>query len=88
MAGAADEPITRCTYGCQDTCNVTNNVGDRRDGAGNPSVQSYRPHGSLARVLYDKRKADEWLAAYDKRRVANSSYYLWNHLFSSLPLAQ
>lgn len=70
MAGAADEPIARCAYGCEDTCSVTNNVGDRRDGTANPSVQSYRPHGNLARVLHDKRKADEWLAAYDKRRVS------------------
>lgn len=64
MAGADETHVVRCAYGCQDTtCNVT--VGDE---AVSRAVRSYRPHGSLARVLYDKRKADEWLAAYDKRK--------------------
>lgn len=70
MAGVDEASrIVRCAYGCRQdtTCNVTN-VGDG-DGAAGRSVRSYRPHGSLARVLYDKRKADEWLAAYDKRKV-------------------
>ena len=66
MAGADEVHVVRCTYGCQDTtCNIT--VGDE---AVSRAVRSYRPHGSLARVLYDKRKADEWLAAYDKRKVS------------------
>lgn len=62
MAGAD----VRCAYGCQDTaCDVSS----ASDAAGH-AVRSYRPHGSLARVLYDKRKADEWLTAYDKRKVS------------------
>ncbi|KYQ59742.1 hypothetical protein ALC60_01127 [Trachymyrmex zeteki] len=66
MAGADEPHVVRCAYGCQDTiCNVTSG-----DGAASRAVRSYRPHGSLARVLYDKRKADEWLAAYDKRKVS------------------
>lgn len=73
MASVDDEPqVSRCAYGCQDasTC-VTGNTAVRDDGNSTRSaVRSYRPHGSLARVLYDKRKADEWLAAYDKRRVS------------------
>ena len=71
MAAGADEPqVVRCAYGCQDaTCCVTGNVDGRGgDGTASRSVRTYRPHGNLARVLYDKRKADEWLAAYDKRR--------------------
>lgn len=70
MAGADEAQVVRCAYGCQDTACVTNNAGECNDGNVNRSVRSYRPHGSLARVLYDKRKADEWLAAYDKRRVS------------------
>nr|XP_012230521.1 PREDICTED: uncharacterized protein LOC105676884 isoform X3 [Linepithema humile] len=68
MAGADEAQVIRCTYGCQDTACVTSNAGECNDGSVNRSVRSYRPHGSLARVLYDKRKADEWLAAYEKRR--------------------
>lgn len=70
MAGADEGQVVRCAYGCQDTtCNVGNDAGERGDTS--RSVRSYRPHGSLARVLYDKRKADEWLAAYDKRKVSS-----------------
>lgn len=78
MAAGADEPqVVRCAYGCQDaTCCVTGNVDGRGgDGTASRSVRTYRPHGNLARVLYDKRKADEWLAAYDKRRVSDTSHF-------------
>lgn len=69
MAGADEAQVVRCAYGCRDiTCNVSS-VSD--DGVASRSVRSYRPHGSLARVLYDKRKADEWLATYDKRKVSS-----------------
>ncbi|KAI4473446.1 hypothetical protein M0804_015346 [Polistes exclamans] len=32
--------------------------------------RNYRPRGSLARILYDKQRADERLDAYDKRQVS------------------
>ncbi|XP_034937903.1 methyltransferase-like protein 9 [Chelonus insularis] len=32
------------------------------------SVRSYRPHGNLARVLWEKQRADERLESYDKTR--------------------
>lgn len=66
-AGADEAQVVRCAYGCQDTACT---IGERGDEAASRSVRSYRPHGSLARVLYDKRKADEWLATYDKCKVS------------------
>jgi len=72
MASADDEAqVSRCAYGCQDaTCVTGNTCSDGRSDESRSAVRSYRPHGSLARVLYDKRKADEWLTAFDKRRVS------------------
>lgn len=70
MAGVDEAQVVRCAFGCQDTtCNVSD-AEERGDGTASRSVRGYRPHGSLARVLYDKRKADEWLEAYDKRKVS------------------
>ncbi|XP_054010263.1 uncharacterized protein LOC128893377 isoform X2 [Hylaeus anthracinus] len=62
MAGL-DTPIPRCTCDVRNvvTCSAVN-----RDAPMGRSVRSYRPHGSLARVLYDKQKADEQLETYDK----------------------
>lgn len=32
-------------------------------------IKNYQPHGNLARILWEKQKADERLRAYDKTRV-------------------
>ncbi|KAK0074598.1 hypothetical protein PV325_008105 [Microctonus aethiopoides] len=32
-------------------------------------VKNYRPHGNLARLLWEKQRADERLEAYDKSLV-------------------
>ncbi|XP_066603398.1 protein-L-histidine N-pros-methyltransferase [Prorops nasuta] len=56
----ADTKMAQCT--CDQTdqkSNVNENV---------TSVRTYRPHGKLARILYQKQKADELLDTYDKRR--------------------
>ncbi|XP_048266197.1 protein-L-histidine N-pros-methyltransferase isoform X2 [Bombus terrestris] len=62
MAGV-DVPVPRCTCNVKDltTCSAVN-----QDSLTSRAVRSYRPHGSLARLLYDKQKADEQLEAYDK----------------------
>ncbi|XP_076671683.1 protein-L-histidine N-pros-methyltransferase isoform X2 [Andrena cerasifolii] len=62
MAGA-DPPLRRCTCDIRNlaTCSAVS-----QDAPTSRAVRSYRPHGSLARVLYDKQKADEQLEAYDK----------------------
>lgn len=66
MAGP-DAPIPRCTCDVRNvvTCSAVN-----QDAPTSRGVRSYRPHGSLARVLYDKQKADEQLEAYDKTQVS------------------
>ncbi|XP_076291266.1 protein-L-histidine N-pros-methyltransferase [Lasioglossum baleicum] len=62
MAGA-DAPIPMCTC---DVRNVVTCSAVKQDAPTSGVVRSYRPHGSLARVLYDKQRADEQLEAYDK----------------------
>lgn len=64
MAGV-DASVRRCTCDVRNvaTCSVNQGVPASR------AVRNYRPHGSLARVLYDKQKADEQLEAYDKTQV-------------------
>nr|XP_033324405.1 methyltransferase-like protein 9 isoform X1 [Megalopta genalis]XP_033324406.1 methyltransferase-like protein 9 isoform X1 [Megalopta genalis] len=62
MAGA-DAPIPMCTC---DVRNVVTCSAVKQDAPTSRVVRSYRPHGSLARVLYDKQRADEQLEAYDK----------------------
>ncbi|KAG7210641.1 hypothetical protein KM043_012155 [Ampulex compressa] len=62
MAGS-EVPLARCT--CEGkslgTCSTVS-----QDASASRALGYYRPHGSLARVLYDKQKADERLEAYDK----------------------
>ncbi|XP_015435670.1 PREDICTED: methyltransferase-like protein 9 [Dufourea novaeangliae] len=62
MAGA-DAPIPMCT--CNDR-NVVTCSAVKQDAPTSRVMRSYQPHGSLARMLYDKQRADEQLEAYDK----------------------
>lgn len=41
-------------------------------------IKNYQPHGNLARILWEKQKADERLRTYDKSRVC---IYLFIYLF-------
>lgn len=63
MAGAST-PIARCTCEARNftTCSTISQNG----ASSSRAVRTYRPHSSLARILYDKQKADERLEAYDK----------------------
>lgn len=83
MAGV-DVPVPRCTCNVKDltTCSAVN-----QDSLTSRAVRSYRPHGSLARLLYDKQKADEQLEAYDKTQVninVNRLHFLFNPLHTYL----
>ncbi|CAL7940795.1 unnamed protein product [Xylocopa violacea] len=59
----ANAPISKCTC---DVRNLTNCSPVNQDSATSIVVRSYRPHGSLARILYDKQRRDEQLEMYDK----------------------
>ncbi|OAD55264.1 hypothetical protein WN48_04906 [Eufriesea mexicana] len=60
---SADVPVPRCTCDVRNlaTCSAVN-----QNSPTSRVVRSYRPHGSLARLLYDKQKADEQLETFDK----------------------
>ena len=95
MAGV-DAPLPRCTCNVRNlaTCSAVN-----QDSPTSRVVRSYRPHGSLARLLYDKQKADEQLEAYDKTQVNtrrnvtrlhfqfNPTYLYLNRAYSVLHIA-
>ncbi|XP_076393199.1 protein-L-histidine N-pros-methyltransferase isoform X1 [Megachile rotundata] len=62
MAGM-DATAPKCTCNARNlaTCSVINQNSNT-----SRIVRNYKPHGGLARVLYDKQKADEQLEAYDR----------------------
>lgn len=77
---SADAPVRRCTCDVRNlaTCSTVN-----QDIPTSRVVRNYRPHGSLARLLYDKQKADEQLEAYDKTQVniiLTRLHFSFNHV--------
>ncbi|XP_024937610.1 methyltransferase-like protein 9 [Cephus cinctus] len=62
MAGSA-VGTTSCTCSKPST---KSEISFRNDPPASYTVKGYRPHGNLARIIYEKKKADERLEAYDK----------------------
>lgn len=58
-------PTPKCT--CQ---RIQQNGDANHDAATNCMIKNYKPHGSFARLLWEKQRADERLHSYDKSRVS------------------
>lgn len=51
------------------------NLGDESGFSVNSSTWRFRPHGSLARALYEKQISDEQIDSMDKNQVGDNATY-------------
>lgn len=98
IAGMASvSTVTKCSCSCRanggagETGGCATSAGisgeDAAAAARECVMKSYRPHGNLARLLWDKQRADERLEAYDKSRVSDTTSELVRRTYTFLPCA-